>query len=104
MQIINAATQSVHGVVNTTADNPTTIVWAPTSNAGIVLDANAAGFAPYAGPGPAQAAGPTAQPSAAAASASAPAPSSAVGAARASGLLVLLTVGTVFAVLATGLV
>ena len=82
-QIINPATQTVHGVVNTTADNPTTVVWAPTKNAGVTLDANAAGFAPYTGPGPApsQASGPASQ---AASPASAPAPApNAAGAAHA---------------------
>ena len=98
LQIINPATQTVHGVVNTTADNPTTIVWAPTKNAGVTLDANAAGFAPYAGPGPApaQASGPV-TPSASSASAPAPAPSptSAAGTAHALSYLALQAVAVV---------
>ncbi len=75
-QIIDPARQVVHGVVNTSGASPRTIVWAPTKNAGIALDANAAGYAPFAGPGsaPAQAEDSAAQPAAAA---PAPAPSGA---------------------------
>ena len=75
-QIINPANQTVYGVVNTTADNPTTVVWAPTANAGITLDTNAAGYAPYAGSGPVAAGSPSAQH--AAATAPAPAPSAGI--------------------------
>jgi len=80
VQIIDPSRQVVHGVVNTTGASPKTVVWAPTKNAGIELNANAAGYAPFAGPGPApaQADGAAAQPVAA----PAPAPSGA-GAAQA---------------------
>ena len=87
MQVIDPSRQVVHGIVNTTGPTPTTIVWAPTQNAGIVLDANAAGYAPFAGPGPApaEATDSAAQPTAAAtAPAPAAAPTSAAGAAQSS--------------------
>ena len=82
VQIINPATQTVFGAVNTTANNPVTVVWAPTANAGITLDSGAVGYAPYAGPGPAPASSPLAQP-ATASSAPAPTPAPSAGAVRA---------------------